>query len=453
MAFFNRIFGSRIASSQITHSDNPKVKEILQLQSIIDSLVSKNSYIAKSEYLKKIDEKKGVISYFQQLKTDDLLSDFCKKNSILEKSVFSVIQNCSDIKKLVAEHNEKFIINNLESEKEYLDTILSEVDPNIMLDDDQRRVILTDEDYCLVIAGAGAGKTTTVAAKVKYLVEKENINPKEILVVSFTNKAVGELKEKINQQLKIDCPITTFHSTGNAILHKENDEKLNIVQNEKLYFVLEDYFRDTVLQNQKLVDDLIKFFATYFDAPIEVKDKNQFFNNLSNSNLSTMKGELGEVDYQVEIKNSRTKKYETIQNEILRSQEEVQIANFLYLNNIDYEYEPCYKYNIEGAKKPYTPDFRITQNGNEAYIEHFGVTEDGYSNRYSAEELKKYNKAMRDKVAIHRKHGTNLICTCSQYNDGRELLEHLREKLEINPADPRYLKVVWGQGYKIEKGK
>ena len=293
MAFFNRIFGSRTSSSdknsQITHSDNPKVKEILQLQSIIDSLLSKNSYIAKSEYLKKIDEKKGVISYFQQLKTDDLLSDFCKKNSILEKSVFSVIQNCLDIKKLIAEHNEKFIINNLESEKEYLDTILSEVDPNIMLDDDQRRVILTDEDYCLVIAGAGAGKTTTVAAKVKYLVEKKNINPKEILVVSFTNKAVGELKEKINQQLKIDCPITTFHSTGNAILHKENDEKLNIVQNEKLYFVLEDYFRDTVLQNQKLIDDLIKFFATYFDAPIEVKDKNQFFNNLSNSNRVIIK--------------------------------------------------------------------------------------------------------------------------------------------------------------------
>ena len=85
--------------------------------------------------------------------------------------------------------------------------------------------MLTDEDYCLVIAGAGAGKTTTVAAKVKYLVEKKNINPREILVVSFTNKAVGELQEKIKKQLKIDCPITTFHSTGNAILHKENDEK------------------------------------------------------------------------------------------------------------------------------------------------------------------------------------------------------------------------------------
>lgn len=43
----------------------------------------------------------------------------------------------------------------------------------IGFDEDQRRVVLTDEDYCLVIAGAGAGKTTTVAAKVKYLVDKK----------------------------------------------------------------------------------------------------------------------------------------------------------------------------------------------------------------------------------------------------------------------------------------
>ena len=58
-------------------------------------------------------------------------------------------------------------------EDKYLDNILKAVNPNILLDEDQRRVILTDEDYCLVIAGAGAGKTTTVAAKVKYLVERE----------------------------------------------------------------------------------------------------------------------------------------------------------------------------------------------------------------------------------------------------------------------------------------
>lgn len=444
MSFLINIFGNRKSTSKKghnpSHSKNPKIMEILELKDFIDFLLSKDSYLAKSDYLKKLESKKEIVSYFQQLQNDDLLSDFCRKNSIVADTIIQIIENFNSIKNLVHKHNEDFIAQKLKSEKPYLDNILSDVDSNILLDNDQRRVVLTDEDYCLVIAGAGAGKTTTVAAKVKYLVEKKNINPREILVVSFTNKAVGELQEKIKKQLKIDCPITTFHSTGNAILHKENDEKLKIIQNDKLYFVLEDYFRSTVLQNQKLVDDLIKFFATYFDAPLETKDRNQFFANLANSNFSTIKSELGEVDYQVKIKNSRSKKYETIQNEILRSQEEVQIANFLYLNNIYYEYEPCYKYNIEGAKKPYTPDFRITQNGKEAYIEHFGVTENGFSDRYSKEELKKYNKAMHDKVAIHRKHGTNLICTCSQYNDGRELLEHLKEKLEssgfvLNPRD------------------
>ena len=48
------------------------------------------------------------------------------------------------------------------------------MDPVIDLDEDQRRVVLSDEDYTLVIAGAGAGKTTTVAAKVKYLVDKKD---------------------------------------------------------------------------------------------------------------------------------------------------------------------------------------------------------------------------------------------------------------------------------------
>ena len=52
---------------------------------------------------------------------------------------------------------------------------MRQADPSVLLDEDQRRVILTDEDYCLVIAGAGAGKTTTVAAKVKYLVDKKHV--------------------------------------------------------------------------------------------------------------------------------------------------------------------------------------------------------------------------------------------------------------------------------------
>ena len=426
MSLLNKLF----VNSKNSTPNNENAKTILELNEFIEKLLGTDSYIAKSEYLKKIDSSKEVVNYFNQLKNDGLLSDFCKKNKTSENTILTALKNYSDIEELVTKHNSDFIQQKLKSEKDYLDTILKDVDPNIMLDDDQRKVVLTDEDYCLVIAGAGAGKTTTVAAKVKYLVEKKNIDPSEILVVSFTNKAVGELKERIQKQLKIDCPITTFHSTGNAILHKESEEKLNIVQNEKLYFVLEDYFRDSVLQNKKLVDDLVKFFATYFDAPIQAKNKEELYERLASSNFSTLKSELGEVDYQNELKNSRDKKYTSIQNEILRSQEEVQIANFLYLNNIEYEYEPRYKFNIEGSKKPYTPDFIIRQNGKEAYIEHFGITQSGNSNRYSKEDLEKYKKAVHDKVDLHKQHGTTLLYTFSDFNDGRPLLDHLKDQLE-----------------------
>lgn len=436
MSLKSRLFGIKqnIATSEqkntFIQSDNPSVKAIIELNNHISNLLSSDKYIAKSEYLKFLEERKEAVSYFKQLNIDNILKTFCSKNNISTELVLETIDKIENIKKLISQHNKAFIEEKLITEKEYLDNILKEIDPNIMLDEDQRKVVLTDEDYCLVIAGAGAGKTTTVAAKVKYLVEKKNIKPEEILVVSFTNKAVGELKERIQKQLGIDCPITTFHSTGNAILHKENDDKLNIVQNEKLYFVLEDYFRDTVLQNQKLLDDLIQFFATYFDEPITAKDKNELFEKLSSANFSTMKSEVGEINYNLEIKNSRRKEYVTIQNEVLRSYEEVQIANFLYLNNIEYEYEPRYKYNIEGSNKPYTPDFLIHQNGKEAYIEHFGITQSGCSNRYNKEELEKYKKAVHDKVDLHKQHDTTLLYTFSSFIDGRPLLAHLKDQLE-----------------------
>ena len=66
-----------------------------------------------------------------------------------------------DVYKRQDKHNDDYITQAMEDNKEYLDNILKTVDPAIMLDEDQRKVVLTDEDYCLVIAGAGAGKTTT----------------------------------------------------------------------------------------------------------------------------------------------------------------------------------------------------------------------------------------------------------------------------------------------------
>lgn len=431
MGLFSKLFKKKdqvISTAQPKSFDTPECQQLWNLKGYIDGLLVENKYIAKSEYRPYLLEKKKTIEYFAVLDNSGMLHAFCDTNGLSVEDVKSTLNRYRNFEALVDEHNEAFIKRAMNEDKSYLDNILREVDPKIILDEDQRRVVLTDEDYCLVIAGAGAGKTTTVAAKVKYLVEKKNVDPSQILVVSFTNKAVQELRDKVNTDLGIDCPIATFHSTGNAILRKRTDEKLNIVDSSKLYFVIQDYFKNSILKNESLVNNLILFFASYFDAPYEGKDLNNFFNKIAKSNFATLRSDLDE--FQRQVMDIRSKKAVTIQSEVMRSNQEVEIANFLYLNTIDYEYEPIYRYDIMYARKPYTPDFVIRQGEKVAYIEHFGITQDGKNDRYSDDELQAYKKAINDKISLHKRHGTTLIYTFSQYSDRRPLTEHLQEELE-----------------------
>ncbi|MBR1673664.1 MAG: UvrD-helicase domain-containing protein [Eubacterium sp.] len=408
---------------------NENAIKLLECGGFFESLLKQDKYIAKSEYRVEKEAYGTIVEFFSVLKKSGMLEDFCKKEGLSIEKTERILEVYDNIEKYVDKHNDEYVASELVKDKDYLDTVLQSIDSSIMLDDDQRRVVLTDEDYCLVIAGAGAGKTTTVAAKVKYLVDKQNIDPKQILVISFTNKAVNELKDKIQKGMGIECPIATFHSTGNAIIHVNSpEEKLNIVEQTRLYFVIRDYFRESVMRNESVVNKLIMFFASYFDAPYEGDDLNGFFNNIAKSNYSTMRSDL--EDFKREVIDLRTKKSITIQNEVLRSHQEVEIANFLYLNNIDYEYEPIYPYDIMYSRKPYTPDFIIKQDGKVAYIEHFGITESGENDRFSPEEIERYKSAVNDKVRLHRKHNTTLIYTFSGYNDRRSLLYHLKEKLE-----------------------
>ena len=441
MGILKRILGFRktIDNSINEESDNSpksiprneKCVKLMEFASYIEQLLSEKRYIAKSEYLKPLEQYQDVVNFFGVLSESGMLPNFCAANDVAEQDITRAIYYHKNTENYIDHHNELFIALAMEEEKEYLDDILKAVDPVIVLDEDQRKVVLTDEDYCLVIAGAGAGKTTTVAAKVKYLVDKKGIDPSQILVISFTNKAVKELKDKIQNGLGVPCPIATFHSTGNAIIHKNTpDEKLNIVDDSKLYFVIRDYFRGSILRNENVVNKLIMFFASYFDAPYEGDDLNNFFNNIAKANYSTMRSDL--EDFKREVIDARTKKSVTIQNEILRSHQEVEIANFLYLNNIEYDYEPIYPYYMEYARKPYTPDFVIYQEDKVAYIEHFGITENGENDRYSQDEIEQYKRAIENKIMLHKQHGTTLIYTFSAYNDRRPLIEHLKEALEAN---------------------
>ncbi len=116
--------------------------------------------------------------------------------------------------------------------KNYIETLLENYNKDIKLDDEQKRVILNNSKLLMVIAGAGSGKTTTLAAKVKYLVDVLKVNPCDILVISLTNKAISELRKIIIEDLKIEANICTFHKLAYDIL-KENDNRYRILKSQQ----------------------------------------------------------------------------------------------------------------------------------------------------------------------------------------------------------------------------
>lgn len=410
-----------------------ELERLCQFEKKLNDLLEQDIYIARSDYKELRDENASIYSHFKVLQDSKTLNYYCQEHGIDDERIAHFLSNYEDLlnedePQLIIDHNNNYLSRHLESEKQYLDAVLAEVDPNIKLDEEQRKVVLSDEDYTLVIAGAGAGKTTTVAAKVKYLVEKKGIRPDQILVISFTNKAVGELQDKINKALKIDCPVTTFHKTGYAIRRRqETEERVRIVTEGYMFNVVNDYLKHNILEYPELVDKLILFFGSYFDAPYEGDDLNSFFNYITKADFTTLRGNMNE--YTEKVIDQRSGRHVTIAHECLRSLQEVVIANFLYMNNIEYTYEKTYPYNILRSHKPYTPDFTITQGDKVAYIEHFGITEDGRNNRYTQDQLNVYKKEVIDKIQLHRNHDTDLIYTFSAYNDGRDLLAHLQEEL------------------------
>ena len=94
------------------------------------------------------------------------------------------------------------------------------------LNNKQKEAVLQTEGPCLVIAGAGSGKTKVLTHKIAYLIEEKDIKPWNILAITFTNKAANEMKERITKLIGENANnmwIGTFHSICVRILRKYID--------------------------------------------------------------------------------------------------------------------------------------------------------------------------------------------------------------------------------------
>ena len=348
----------------------------------------------------------------------------------------------------VTAHNNAYVDRILQQDKGYFDNILKQIDPKIQLDEEQRRAVITDDDYCLLVAGAGAGKTTTMAAKVKYLVDKKHIDPSEIIVISYTKKAIGELRERINTGLGISAKICTFHAFSYDIVKQFSAEPPEI--NFSSQQIIFDMLEKAIFHNKQLMRNLVLFLGYYFDLAedaFEFPDLNQYHLYRAAQDFETLKSGLGQ--YIKKVEQQRTKRTRTITGEYLRSMQEVQIANFLYLNGLDYEYERVYPFGSPSRNKKYTPDFYISQGEHSAWLEHYALSESGYNSRFDSQQRSRYLRAISDKRRLHKANRTTLLETWSFYSDRRSLLEHLKEVLEregfiLKPRNPEevYKKIV-----------
>lgn len=401
---------------------------LMEYKSNIESMLLKDKYISKKEYIEFYNANKEIYDKLELMDKEDVLSSWCKKQKTSYEKLKELLTYYGNTKALIDNHNKDFISNHLVSDKDYLDKVLFLDDPNIILDDEQREVILSDEDYTLVIAGAGAGKTTTIEAKVKYLIDKQNIDPEKILIISFTRKATKELQDRCNK-LGLPVKISTFHSLANTIIRNKEEEHHKIASTNVMFSSIKNFMLNNT-SDEIFIKKVLLFFASYLQVPIDENNIALLFNELNKNDCVTLKSDVANaLD---NFKKDQERKHITIKNEKVRSIEECRIANFLFINGIDYEYEPVYEFGFNDTTKPYCPDFCIEQFDKKVYLEHFGISEDGKNGRFTEEELNDYKKHINDKVILHKMHGTKLIYTFSKYKDGKDTLTHLKEELKKN---------------------
>ena len=272
----------------------------------------------------------------------------------------------------------------------------------------QIRSIIIDEYFNLVVAGAGTGKTSTIVGKAAYIIEKGLAKPEEVLLLSFARDAKEEMYKRTNSRLKLNLEVKTFHSLGLSIIAEVEEKTPSVsklsTDKVKLDKRIEEFIRENLRDElfSKLLNEYFLFHIYPYESIFNFKNRGEYIDYLKKHEVRSLKGD------------------------IVKSLEECDIANFLYVHGIEYEYERDYQVETSSKEhRQYRPDFYLSNYG--IYIEHFAIDENG--NTPSFIDKDRYVEEIVWKRKLHKANETKLIETYSHEKKNGILLVNLEAKL------------------------
>lgn len=272
------------------------------------------------------------------------------------------------------------------------------------LNRDQLLSIVMDVRSRLLIAGAGTGKTMTVAGLAEFLFMVKGVDPSKVLFISYTNAAVDEMRSRIRSCTGSEPEVRTFHSLARTII-AESDGIAPRVSNIQPERFMREYI-ESHLSDRRFIRSVIRYLSSH---RYEEDDKREEFES--------------------------EHPWITINRERVKSRGEAEIADHLFTHGIRYAYEEPYRADTgDSTHGGYRPDFHIL--GTDVYIEYFGIDRNGNVPRSWLEKdpraERKYLDGIGWKKSVHQRNGTRLIQLFSYERFEGTLLESLEGALREN---------------------
>jgi len=142
-------------------------------------------------------------------------------------------------------------INNIENklidiEKELAQFSDVDVADNLILSEQQKKIVISNHKNILVIACPGSGKTHTLISRYIYLVLKKNINPENVILITFTKKAGQEMNKRLSNIIPNKLPyyVGSIHGLGYKILQEFNNTNYTVLDEKEAKYMIKNIIND-----------------------------------------------------------------------------------------------------------------------------------------------------------------------------------------------------------------